>query len=153
MMIGVAAAALALVVLVPIGRRLHWLYQAPQSFNLVVCNFSPRLVRLAGPAPVGQPISIRCPYKIHISDAIPTGLPYRVSVQILLMDPKTMAVEEAHERVHHVFAGQGELNGELVYDLTPRRPGGYWVRYEAYVSDLFDRNGNVGIQTDGFSAR
>jgi hypothetical protein len=155
MMISVVVAAVLLAVLIPISGRLLWLYRAPQSFNLVGGEIKPRWFWLKTPAQVGQPVPVHCSYTTNVGPSVPSGLIYKLSAEVLLIDSAGKVVETCR-RTHYVVAhgeARKEVPEELDGTLTPRHPGDYTVRYETQVTDLFGRTGKVAIHTGGFTAQ
>jgi hypothetical protein len=155
MMIAVAVVAIVLVLGIPISGRLLWLYRAPFSINLVGGNIEPRWISLGKPAPVGQPVQVQCSYTTGVGASVPSGLIYKLSAQVQLID-RAGVVLETFRRTHYMVAhgeARKEMPEELACILTPLRPGSYTVRYETHVTDLFGRTGKVAIHTGGFTAQ
>jgi hypothetical protein len=155
MMVIVAIAAIALMFAIPVVSRLLWLYKSPSSINLVGGAVEPDWIVLRTPAPVGRPVPVQCSYRASIAPSIPSGLIYKLSVEIQLIDA-TGTVLETCRQSHYLIArgkkGEEDWN-ELACTLTPRQPGSYMVRYDVQATDLFGRTGRVASHTGGFTTQ
>jgi hypothetical protein len=165
MMVLVAVAALSLVIAIPVGHRLIWLYQRPVSAVLFIggVEFSP--IRSPDPdaagrprhAPflLGRPVEARCSYRCEPLPSVPAGLLFRVSIVTNLMNPPFTVLESLRES-HLLVAGVSgwkDLRGEFSCRLTPRQPGSQMVQYEVIVTDIFGRERRAALHTSGFEAK
>jgi hypothetical protein len=162
-MIVVAAASLSIVPLIPVSHRLIWLYKTPPtSLSLFdggaawVPAHSLRQVR-SGRFQVGQPVETECIYGVRILPNVPSGLVYRGSVLVKLMDNMTKGtVFESHQKNFTLISGYdswNSSNGHFTFKMTPRSPGSYVVRHELCATDLFGRKVMVACYTGGFQAQ
>jgi hypothetical protein len=163
MMIAVALVALALVVLPPAYVRLAWLYNTPPTtLALFAAEVNPVRPPTGRPRPqthqVGQRVKVECDYTVGLLPRVPTGLPYKVSVVIKLMDDLSKSkntVFESHQKTYLLVAGKeswNERRGRFMCDLTPLSPGQYIVRYEVNITDLFGREALGACNTLGLQA-
>jgi hypothetical protein len=170
LMIVVAVVAVALAVMIPVYRRLKWLYDSPSSFSFfhAIIDRDPRspeersvsqsgtrhvVTRPVTKIAFGKPFLARCSYEYGASPSIPTGLIYRVSVETKLMDASTRAVIESRQERHFLIAGLGSrkiIRGASSCNLTPPRPDIYLVRYEIHVTDMFGREGLAASGSETF---
>jgi hypothetical protein len=169
MMIAVAIFALGLVFVIPVLKGLIWLYGEPRSCYLVRCSLDswsdslPWSDSLRKPVAVGQIIPVRFPYVCEMGPANPPAwLPYKVSVDVRVIDVpsggnyKTGTVEETHTSTHFLMNGAGgwsTARGDLHFDLVPRHPGSYVIRYESRVTDAFGRNRIAECISAGFEVK
>jgi hypothetical protein len=166
MMVAVAVVALALVLVPPAYDRLAWLYNTPPGSGALFAAGvnpvrSPTPVSASSPRPssipVGQPFHVQCDYNTSLLPRVPTGLIYRATVEVKLMDRLVKGtVFESHRKPYFLISGMDpwkEGHGRFKCDLTPRRPGWYIVRYEIHFTDLFGREAMGACNTGGFSAR
>src|SRR5580693_1710089 len=103
MMFAVAVVAIAIVVLPLAYVRLVWLYNTPPTTNALFVGGvypvrSPGYLAQPRPSfhPVDQPVQVQCDYDTGLLPRIPTGLPYRITVVIKLMDSFPGTVLESH---------------------------------------------------------
>jgi hypothetical protein len=154
-MVLVAVLAVVLVVVTPLLERLFWLYKAPLSINLISARIDPRWVVLEKRPRVDQPVMIECSYQTGIGSSVPSGLPYRILIDIRLTDSAGTVIR-VHQRTFKLISGTQSgmgVRGELSCAMTPRRPGRHTVRYEMHATDLFGRTGSIASHTGGFSAQ
>ena len=159
MMVAVAIFALVLVVAIPIFKSLIWLYNAPNSITDFHSSLDPWSDRIRKPVSVGQSVALHFPYLCEMGSSLPRWVPYRVNVEVKVIyalpgqDYSTGTVEEAREKTHILIKGVDSwrtARGKLNFELTPRRPGNYIIRYETHATDVFGRNGMAECNTAGF---
>jgi hypothetical protein len=160
MMIAVAVIALAIVILAPVYHRLVWLYHTPPGTGvLMAANVDPDWVIPVGSSalPVGEPVEVRCGYETSLLPHVPSGLAYRVKVEVKLMDKLTNGtVFDSHRETYVLIAGVDswkEKRGRFECHLTPREPGPYIVRSEIHFTDLFGREHMAASNTGGLEAK
>ena len=163
-MVAVAVAAFALVLVPPSYHRLVWLYNTPPTTSALFAAGvnpapSPRPAGQRRPwqHPVGRPYRVQADYNTSLLPRVPGGLPYKVRVEIKLMDHlRKGTVFESHRTSFFLLAGDDSRNegrGRFACDLTPRGPGQYVVRYEVWFTDVFGREAMGACHTGGFQAQ
>ena len=160
-MIAVALFAPLLLVVIPVARSLIWLYNAPKSIGNVHCSLNPWSDKFRRPILAGQTFGLYYPYFCEMGSWIPPWLPYKVRVEVRVIDGSmgdysTGTVLETHQNTHTLMNGigsWGRARNELEFDFKPNRPGPYIIRYETHVTDVFGRSGRVECNTAGFTAR
>ena len=164
MMVVVAAAAFAMVLTPPAYHRLVWLYNTPPTtLALFAAEVNPVPSPVpAGqsrppPHPIGRPCRVQADYNTSLLPRVPGGLPYKVTVEIKLMDDLMKGtVFESHGKSFFLLAGGESWNegrGRFGCDLTPRGPGRFIVRYEVRFTDVFGREALGACNTQGLQAQ
>jgi hypothetical protein len=162
MMIVVATTSLLIVLLIPASQRLIWLYKNPpvtlplfDGGAAWVGAHSPKQIR-PGYFPAGQPVETECVYGVRILPNVPSGLIYRGSVDVKLMDKRTNGtVFETQQKNFTLISGNGSLSsskGRFTFSMTPPLPGSYFVRHELCATDLFGRKVMIACYTGAFQA-
>jgi hypothetical protein len=162
MMGAVVVVALFLVVASPVAKSLIWLYHTPNSINGIDCDLGFRVLQFGGiAASVGRPVPVPFLSECESDPHAPPGLPYRVAVEVKLINVttgnvRTGPVEETHETTHLLVTGIDSwrrIRRELDGTVTPRHPGRYVIRYEVHATDLFGRSGTTASYTDWLNVR
>ena len=163
MMVAVVVVALTLVFAVPACRRVFWLYKhaltggASILYRHAQHDDAARLNPASPTYRVGQPVPLEATYAYTPGSWIPSGLPYRVTVEVKITDPTFRVVYETYLETHYALtdAGSSEgARGTVHCALTPRQPGLHAVRYELHVTDLFGRTQrDAALATGHFTAQ
>jgi hypothetical protein len=161
MMIVVAATSVLIALLISASHRLIWLYKNPATLSLFdggaawVDAHSPNQIR-PGYFPACQPVETECVYGVRILPNVPNWLIYRGSVDVKLMDKRRNGtVFETQQKNFTLISGNGSLNssnGRFTFNMTPPRPGSYFVGHEMCATDLFGRKVMIACYTGAFHA-
>jgi hypothetical protein len=139
MMILIAIIAFSIPIISAVIYRMAFVYNNPLSANIVWVKNIPRALRTGKSIRLGQTVPIRYEYEVSYDETVPSGLPYKVILEVQLIDSKTRVVEEAHPMTQYVLAGKGKTHGDFRCELKPVHAGDYRVRYEGLSSDLLGR--------------
>jgi hypothetical protein len=147
LMVVISLVALTIVYVVPASQGLLWLYRNPKStdwFQSRIVISSRDHAYPSNPAlPLGRPIVTEVSSSILPDPKIPPGIPYRMDVEVKLTDPTTRTIiHETQRRSWRVVTGSRETDerlGKAEFQLTPRQPGSYALRYEVHVIDGLGR--------------
>ena len=139
MMILIAIIAFSIPIISTVIYRMAFVYNKPMSANIVWVKNFPRALRTGKSIRLGQTVPIRYEYEDSFDETVPSGLPYKVILEVQLIDSKTRVVEEAHRMSRYVFAGKGMTHGDFSCELKPVHAGDYRVRHEGLSSDLLGR--------------
>jgi hypothetical protein len=153
MMILVAVIALAQVIITPIAKGIIYQYRMPFSSRLVWVDLTPRRLGSSKLISLGQTVATQCQYDIRFSKQLPSGLHYRVTVEVQMIESKTGIIEDIYRKKIYVRSGEKSVRGEVAHDLKPFRRGHYRVRFESHVNDLFGRQSLPYIKSEYFEAR
>lgn len=154
LMVLVAILACELVVLIPVGQRLVWLYRSPTGSTPFVAEIGYGSIR--SPVLEGEPVRLDCHYQIGCRPGVPAFLPYHVSIQVKLSNFPGPAVHDAHEETFYVVSGTesaGDRRGQIRCALKPPGPGSYSVRFEIFTTDLFGRTTMAACHTGGVDVK
>jgi hypothetical protein len=139
MMIVIAIFAFSIPMIHTLVDRRVFVYNNPLSANIVWVKNSPRKLRTGKSIRLGQTVPIRYEYDVSFDETVPSGLPYKVILEVQLIDSKTRVVEEAYRMTRYVLAGKGVTHGDFSCELKPLHAGEFRVRYEGLSSDLLGR--------------
>ncbi len=165
MMVLVALAAPTIAYVVPALRAVVWLYQNPFSVGRFDSSILIRPDRF-DPAPANPSLPTYLPNQAFVrevrticvpSEDLPAGLPYWVSVQVDVTDPKTFTtVYETQRHSRRIITASAGRDGEIGTDLfriRQRTPGSYAIRYTLHVTDLFGRSIENALGTEWFDVK
>ena len=139
MMILIAISAFSIPVISTLYYVISFVYNNPFSASIVRVKNSPRELRTGKSIRLGQTVPIQYDYEVSFDEIVPGGLPYKVILEVQLIDEKSRVVEEAHRMTRYVLAGKGVTHGDFSCELKPIHAGEYRVRYEGLSSDLLGR--------------
>jgi hypothetical protein len=139
MMILIAISAFLIPITIKLVYMFSFMYNYPFSASVVRMKNSPRELRTGKSIRLGQTVPVNYEYEVSFDEIVPSGLPYKVILEVQLIDSKTRVVEEAHRMTRCVLAGKGMTQGDFSCELKPTHAGEYRVRYEGLGSDLLGR--------------
>jgi hypothetical protein len=139
MMILIAIFALLIPIISTAFYMMLFMYNNPFSATGVRVKNSPRRLRTGKSIRLGQTVPIHYENEVSFDEIVPSGLPYKVILEVQLIDSKTRVVEQAHRMTRYVLAGKGVTHGDFSCELKPVHAGEYRVRYEGLGSDLLGR--------------